>query len=79
MPKKGEYVRFNERKIKLPFLILKLFQKQEMMESKIWVSLTNNYQKHVVFSYGYKLVCVDDQFSKPYKSNLDEDTVYSFV
>ena len=30
-------------------------------------SYTNKYQKHVACSYGYKLVCVDDKFSKPFK------------
>ena len=28
-------------------------------------SYTNKCQKHVACSYGYKLVCVDDRFSKP--------------
>ena len=27
-------------------------------------SYTNKYQKYVACSYGYKLVCVDDKFSK---------------
>ena len=36
-------------------------------------SYTNKYQKHVACSYGYKLVCVDDKFSKPFKSYLDEN------
>ena len=31
-------------------------------------SYTNKYQKYVACSYGYKLVCVDDKFSKPFKS-----------
>ena len=31
-------------------------------------SYTNNYQNHAGFSSGYKLVYVDDQFSKPFKS-----------
>ena len=31
---------------------------------------TNKYQIHVACSYGYKLVCVDDKFSKPFKSYL---------
>ena len=35
--------------------------------------------KHVACSYGYKLVCVDDKFSKPFKSYLGEDTVYNFI
>ena len=28
------------------------------------ISYTNKYQNHVPYSYGYKLVCVHDQFSK---------------
>ena len=37
------------------------------------------YQKHVACSYGYKLVCVDDKFSKPFKWYLGKDAVYNFV
>ena len=40
---------------------------------------TNKYEKHVARSYGYKLVCVNDKFSKPFKSYLDEDVVYNFI
>ena len=32
----------------------------------------------MVCSYGYKLVCVDDKFSKPFKTHLDENAVYNF-
>ena len=42
-------------------------------------SYTNKYQNHVACSYGFKLVCVDDKFSKPFKSYLDEDAIYSFI
>ena len=42
-------------------------------------SYTNKCQKHVACSYGYKLVCVDDSFSKPFKSYLGEDVVYNFM
>ena len=38
-------------------------------------SYTNKCQKHVACSYGYKLVCVDDKFSQPFKSYLGEDGV----
>ena len=31
-------------------------------------SYTNKYQKHVACSYDLELVCVDDRFSKPFKS-----------
>ena len=34
---------------------------------------TNKYQKHVVSSCGYRLVCVDDKFSKTFKSYLGEN------
>ena len=40
------------------------------------LSYTNKYQKHVGCSYGYKLVCVDDKFSKPFKSNLGKHAGY---
>ena len=31
---------------------------------------TNKYQKHVACSYGYKLVCVHDKFTKLFKPYL---------
>ena len=34
---------------------------------------TNKYQKHIACSSGYKLVYVDDKFSKPFKTCLGED------
>ena len=34
---------------------------------------TNKYQKHVASSYAYKLVCVDDKFSKPFKYYLGKN------
>ena len=40
---------------------------------------TNKYQKHVGCSHDYKLVCVDDKFSKPFKLYLDENGVYNFI
>ena len=42
-------------------------------------SYTNKYQKHIACSYGYKSVCVDDKFSRPFKSHLGEDAVYNFI
>ena len=42
-------------------------------------SYTIKYQKHVVSSYGYKLVCVDDTFSKSLNTYLGEDTLYNFT
>ena len=42
-------------------------------------SYTNKYRKHIGCSYGYKLVCVDGKFSKPFKTYKDKDAVYSFI
>ena len=39
------------------------------------VSYKNKYQKHIACSYGYKLVCVDDKFSKPFKIYLRKEAV----
>ena len=30
-------------------------------------------------SYGYELVCVDNKFSKPFKSYYGEDAVWNFI
>ena len=74
MPKKGEYVKFKdfERKIKSPFMIYADFESilvsEENGKQNPNEFNTNKYQKHITRSYGYKLVCFDDKFSKPFKS-----------
>ena len=43
---------------------------------------TSKYQKLVPYSsysYSYKLVCVDDKFSKSFKSYLGEDPAWNFI
>ena len=42
-------------------------------------SYTNKYQKHIACSYCYKLLCVDDKFSKPFKTYIRKDAVCNFV
>ena len=85
MPKEGQCVRFKnyERKIKSTFMIYVGFEtillpedngKQNPNES-----YTNKYQNHIVCSYDYKLVCVDDKFSQPFKTYLGKDAVYNFL
>ena len=39
----------------------------------------NKYKRDVGYSYGYKLVCVDNDFSKPFQSYLGEDAVYNLI
>ena len=40
---------------------------------------TNKYHKDMACSYGYKLVYIDDKFSKPFTTYLGKDKVYNFV
>ena len=49
------------------------------MGSKIQISLYKQISEHVAYSYGSKLICIDDKFSKPFKSYLGEDAVCNFV
>ena len=42
-------------------------------------SYTNKYKKHIACSYDHKLVCIDDKFSKYFKTYLEEDAVYKLV
>ena len=56
--------------------LLRYLKKVNVLNSKIYdngkqnlnESYTNKYQKRVACSYGYKLACVDDKFSKRFKS-----------
>ena len=85
MPKKDECVRFKmfERKIKSPFMTYADFESilvpEDNGKQNPNESYTNKYQKHIACSYGYKLICVDDEFSKPFKSYLGEDAIYNFI
>ena len=42
-------------------------------------SYTMKYQKHVACSYYYKVVCVDDKFSQPFKSYLSENAITTLL
>ena len=82
VPKKGEHVTFKnyERKIKSPFMIHSNFESilepEDNRKQNPDEPYTKKYQKHVACSYGYKLVCVNDKFSKPY---LGEYASYNFI
>ena len=75
MPKKSEYVKFKnfEWKIKSPFMIYVNFESILVPEGNGDQNL--NKCTHAACSYGYKLVCLHDKFSKPFKSYLGKDTV----
>ena len=85
MPKEDEYIKFKsyKRKIKSPFIIYAEFEKilvpKDNEKQNLEESCRNQYQKHIACSYGYKLICVDDKFSKPFQIYLGKDAVYNFI
>ena len=55
-----------DRKIKSTFMIYAGFESILVPEENSNGTSTNTYQIHIACSYGYKLVCVDDTFIKPF-------------
>ena len=43
------------------------------------VVLTEKYQDHIPCSFAYKLVCVDNKFSKPVAFYRGENAAYNFI
>ena len=85
MPRKDEYVRLKnyKRKIKLTYMIYADFESilvpEDNRKQNPDGTYTNKYQKHVACTYSYKLVWVDDKFSKSFKSYLDKDVIFNFI
>ena len=69
--KKGEYFRLKIYEKKSPLMICGSFKSisgpEDNGKQNSDEFYTNKYQKHVTCSYGYKLVCIDDTFSKPFQ------------
>ena len=40
---------------------------------------TKKYQDHIACSYSYKLICIDDRYSKPFRTYFGEDTIDRFL
>ena len=85
MAKTGETVKFKNRarKTKSPLLIDDNFESILVPENNGKEnpddSYTNKYQNHVRCSFGFKLVCIHDQFSKLFKSSLGQGAVHKFI
>ena len=85
MPQKDKYVKLKkcDRKIESPFVIYADFGNILVLEDKVKqitnVCYTTKYHKNVAWSYGNKLIYVDDKFSEPFKSDLGEDVPNNFI
>lgn len=84
MPKKVEIVTFKSfawknRKIKSPFVVYADFESilvpDVIVKEHPGRSKMTKYQSIILCSYGCELVCIDDQFRKPFKSCLGEGPV----
>ena len=81
MSKEDEYVKFKnyERKIKSLFIIHAHFERNLVPENsrkeKPEQSYTNKYQNTFACSYCYKLVCINDKFSKLFKTYSSKNVV----
>ena len=82
--KKGETVEFknNARRIKSPIIIYDLesiLVPEKNRKQNPDDPHANKYQYHVGWSFGYKLVSADDQFTNSFKLCLDQDVVHTFT
>ena len=63
-----------------PFTIYADFESILMLEDNGKQNPDESYtKKYQIISYGYRLVCVDDKFSNPFKTCLGKDAVYNFI
>ena len=46
---------------------------------EIIISYTGKYQAHIPCNFAYKVVCVDDKFSKPVVLYRGKNAVYRFI
>ena len=72
-----------KKKIQSPFIFYADFESllvpQDNGKKNPKEPYTNKYQKHIAGSYGVKLICVDDKFSKGFKTYLGKDEVYNLI
>ena len=64
------------------YMMYAYFESRVVLEDNGKQNLDKSYmkkQKHATCHYGYKLVGVDGEFSKPFQSHLGEDDAYSFI
>src|SRR2546425_3849684 len=85
-PKKGSTLEFKslQKSLSVPFVIYadlesilqKLTETEKKKENESYTTKTH---EHITCSYGYKVVCCEnDEYSKPYKSYCGPDAVYKF-
>ena len=54
-------------------------QKTKQQQQKNTGSYTEKYQDHVPCSFAYKVICIDDEFSKPVFLYREDNAVHKFI
>ena len=67
------------KQIPVPFKIYADFECNLKSVESYEGSYSKKYQDHVPCSFAYKLVCVDDEFTKPIVVFRDENAAYEFI
>ena len=69
----------NFKQILVPFKIYVYFECNLKSVESYEGSYSKKYQDHIPFSFSYKLICVDDKFSKPIVVFRGENAAYEFI
>ena len=67
------------KQIPVPFKIYADFECNLKSVESYEGSYSKKYQDHIPFSFSYKLICVDDKFSKPIVVFRGENAAYEFI
>ena len=67
------------KQIPTPFKVYADFERNLKSVESYEGSFSKKYQDHVRCSFAYKLVCVDDKFTKPIVVFRDENAAYEFI
>ena len=67
------------KQIPVPFKIYADFECNLRGVESYEGSYTKKYQNHIPCSFAYKVVCIDDRFSKPIFVFRDENDAYEFI
>ena len=67
------------KQIPVPFKIYADFECNFKRCWKLWRFLHKKYQDHITCSFAYKVVCVDDRFTKPIVVYRGENETYEFI
>ena len=71
----AQSVRLEKGTIKFKYYFKQMFRKCW----KLWRFLLKKHQDHIPCSFAYKLVCVDDEFTKPIVVFKGENAAYEFI